>query len=94
MTMGLSSVALYSSGSEAHGTNSRKEVEWGRKWGRRSFCYEWSCEGGMERLDRRSGGVGCCCWVGALRPSRKLRDIVPWVLGCFISSASVQTRRQ
>ena len=40
----------------------------GRKLGRRLICYEWKSEGGMEGwvcicLDRRSGGVGCCCWL-------------------------------
>ena len=55
----MSGVALYSGGSEPHNTNSREEfglwcdeAEWGggrgRKLGRVSVCYEWSCEGGME----------------------------------------------
>ena len=54
----------------------------GRKLGRRSVCYEWCCEGGMEGqvcrcLDCQSGGVGCCC-------SRRLRrepgDVNFWML--------------
>ena len=73
-----------------------------RKLGRGSVCYEWSCEGGTEGrvcrcLDRRSGGVGCCCWLGDVTSYEtkqgtgrcRFLDVILTSLACGVGGSTV-----